>query len=346
MQREVADRVVARAGHEDYGALSASAFRRSPNATRAFTIGKGAFTPPPKVDSAVLHLVPRDPPLVAPEQIPAFRRLVTSLFSYRRKRMLKALREATGSIADEAAADSCGWPDIDPDVRPEDGRMWRDLSGLLAALADRRSMPGCDACPSAVARETFHKCTPARSPTPRSAGWRSICAFSRNSNIRAPTRSPPRRSPPRAGTTSAQVRKDLSFFGSFGKRGLGYDVHALAGQLRNILGLTRRYRVILVGAGRLAGALVQYAEFGARGFDIVAVVDQDPAKIGTRWGDLAIADVAGLERIVARERIDIAILVTPAEPAQALVDRLVAVGRHGGAQFRPGAAARSRRVST
>ncbi|HTL04411.1 MAG TPA: redox-sensing transcriptional repressor Rex, partial [Gemmatimonadales bacterium] len=71
----------------------------------------------------------------------------------------------------------------------------------------------------------------------------------------------------RGGTTSAQVRKDLSFFGSFGKRGLGYDVHALAGQIRNILGLTRRYRVVLVGAGRLAGALVQYAEFGARGFD-------------------------------------------------------------------------------
>ena len=146
----------------------------------------------------------------------------------------------------------------------------------------------------------------------------------------------------RAGTTSAQVRKDLSFFGSFGKRGLGYDVHALAGQLRNILGLTRRYRVILVGAGRLAGALVQYAEFGARGFDIVAVVDQDPAKIGTRWGDLTIADVAGLERIVARERIDIAILVTPAGPAQALVDRLMAVGCHRGAQLRPGAAAGTR----
>src|ERR1019366_9681859 len=62
----------------------------------------------------------------------------------------------------------------------------------------------------------------------------------------------------RAGTTSAQVRKDLSFFGSFGKRGLGYQVHGLAGQLRTILGLTRRYRVILVGAGRLVGALVTY----------------------------------------------------------------------------------------
>jgi redox-sensing transcriptional repressor len=139
----------------------------------------------------------------------------------------------------------------------------------------------------------------------------------------------------RAGTTSAQVRKDLSFFGSFGKRGLGYDVHALAGQIRNILGLTRRYRVILVGAGRLAGALVQYAEFGARGFDIVSVVDQDPAKIGSRWGELTVADVAGLERVIARERIDIAVLVTPAGPAQGLVDRLMASGVTAVLNFAP-----------
>ena len=139
----------------------------------------------------------------------------------------------------------------------------------------------------------------------------------------------------RAGTTSAQVRKDLSFFGSFGKRGLGYDVHALAAQLRTILGLNRRYRVILVGAGRLAGALVQYAEFGARGFDIVAAVDRDPAKIGTRWGELKIADVTELESIVRREQVEIAILVTPADPAQALVDRLVSAGVSAILNFAP-----------
>ncbi|MGH7522953.1 MAG: redox-sensing transcriptional repressor Rex [Gemmatimonadales bacterium] len=139
----------------------------------------------------------------------------------------------------------------------------------------------------------------------------------------------------RAGTTSAQVRKDLSFFGSFGKRGLGYDVHALAAQLRNILGLTRRYRVMLVGAGRLAGALVQYAEFSARGFDIVAAVDQDPDKIGKHWGDLVIADVARMEAIVTAERIDIAVLVTPPGPAQALVDRLVSKGVTAMLNFAP-----------
>ncbi len=130
----------------------------------------------------------------------------------------------------------------------------------------------------------------------------------------------------RAGTTSAQVRKDLSFFGSFGKRGLGYDVPALGARLRQILGLTRRYRVLLVGAGRLAGALAQYGGFAARGFDVVAVVDHDPAKIGTCWGALSIDDVARLEEIVVLHRVEIAILVTPAEPAQQLTDRLVGSG--------------------
>ncbi|MDZ4259282.1 MAG: redox-sensing transcriptional repressor Rex [Gemmatimonadales bacterium] len=139
----------------------------------------------------------------------------------------------------------------------------------------------------------------------------------------------------RAGTTSAQVRKDLSFFGSFGKRGLGYDVHALISRLRDILGLGRGYRVLIVGAGRLAGALVQYAGFPARGFGVVAVVDHDPAKIGTVWGNLAIEDVAGLEAIVAREQVEIAILVTPAEPAQSLVDRLVAAGVTAVLNFAP-----------
>lgn len=139
----------------------------------------------------------------------------------------------------------------------------------------------------------------------------------------------------RAGTTSAQVRKDLSCFGSFGKRGLGYDVPALSRQLREIMGLTRRYRVLLVGAGRLAGALVQYAGFTSRGFDIVAVVDSDPAKIGHTWGHLEIADVSGMEQVVAAEGVEIAVLVTPAEPAQRLVDRLVNAGVSAILNFAP-----------
>ena len=139
----------------------------------------------------------------------------------------------------------------------------------------------------------------------------------------------------RAGTTSAQVRKDLSFFGSFGKRGLGYDVHALSVRLQEILGLGRRYRVLIVGAGRLAGALVQYAGFSARGFEVVAVVDRDPAKIGTAWGEIVIEDVTRLAEIIAREQVEIAILVTPADPAQGLVDRLVQAGVTAVLNFAP-----------
>jgi redox-sensing transcriptional repressor len=130
----------------------------------------------------------------------------------------------------------------------------------------------------------------------------------------------------RAGTTSAQVRKDLSFFGSFGKRGLGYEVQALTAQLRQILGLGRRYRVMIVGAGRLAGALVQFNGFRERGFDIVAVVDRDDGRIGQRVGGRVVENVADLETIVTRESVDMGIIVTPADPAQEVVDRLVAAG--------------------
>ena len=128
------------------------------------------------------------------------------------------------------------------------------------------------------------------------------------------------------GTTSAQVRKDLSFFGSFGKRGLGYSVPELASQIREILGLGRRWRVSIIGAGKIGAALAQYRGFGQRGFDIVAVYDNDPAVVGRRWGDLTVRDIARLETDVRAEPPDIAVLAIPAENAQAVVDRVVAAG--------------------
>ena len=117
VQKEVADRIVAPAGHDDYGALSIN-IQAVAEVRREFTIGRGAFHPPPKVDSAVLHLVPRPVPLVAAARIPDFRRMVTSLFSYRRKRMLKAMREATGLDAGRAAL-ILQVAGIDPQLRPE-----------------------------------------------------------------------------------------------------------------------------------------------------------------------------------------------------------------------------------
>jgi redox-sensing transcriptional repressor len=129
----------------------------------------------------------------------------------------------------------------------------------------------------------------------------------------------------RGGTTSAQVRKDLSFFGSFGKRGLGYPVPELANRLREILGLKRRYRVGMIGAGKIGSALVQYRGFKQRGFDIVAIFDSDPTKIGRQWNGLTVQDVGMLEKELTRHPLDMAVLVIPADVAQTVTDRLVAL---------------------
>src|SRR5512147_2339117 len=94
----------------------------------------------------------------------------------------------------------------------------------------------------------------------------------------------------RGGTTSAQVRKDLSFFGSFGKRGLGYGVAELVGKLRAILGLGRTYRVAMIGAGKIGSALVQYRGFRQRGFEVVSIFDANPEKIGSAWNGLTVKD--------------------------------------------------------
>jgi redox-sensing transcriptional repressor len=139
----------------------------------------------------------------------------------------------------------------------------------------------------------------------------------------------------RGGTTSAQVRKDLSFFGSFGKRGLGYEVHELAGTLREILGLGRRYRVALVGAGKIGAALAQYRGFRQRGFDIVSIFDADPAKIGKSWNGMPVQDVKGLPSALAKEPVDIAVLVTPAESAQGVTEVMVQAGIKAILNFAP-----------
>jgi redox-sensing transcriptional repressor len=139
----------------------------------------------------------------------------------------------------------------------------------------------------------------------------------------------------RGGTTSAQVRKDLSFFGSFGKRGLGYPVPELADRLREILGLKQRYQVGMIGAGKIGSALVQYRGFKQRGFDIVAIFDSDPAKIGRQWNGLTIQDIATLEADFARRPLGMAVLVTPAEAAQPVTDRLVALGVKAVLNFAP-----------
>ena len=139
----------------------------------------------------------------------------------------------------------------------------------------------------------------------------------------------------RGGTTSAQVRKDLSFFGSFGKRGLGYLVPELAARIRDILGLQRSYRVVLVGAGKIGGALVHYQGFRERGFNVTAIYDRDAKKIGSRWNGLVVRDVRHIESDLRREPTDIAIVVTPADAAQQVVDQLVQAGVKAILNFAP-----------
>lgn len=139
----------------------------------------------------------------------------------------------------------------------------------------------------------------------------------------------------RGGTTSAQVRKDLSFFGSFGKRGLGYSVPELAGRLREILGLGKEWRVIIVGAGKIGAALAQYRGFRQRGFNILAAYDNNPEKIGRRLEGIQVRDIAQLEQDIRREHPDIVVLTVPAEEAQSLVDRVVEAGVKAILNFAP-----------
>jgi redox-sensing transcriptional repressor len=138
-----------------------------------------------------------------------------------------------------------------------------------------------------------------------------------------------------AGTTAAQVRKDLSSFGSFGKRGLGYSTRELIDRIRHIMGLTRAWRVALLGAGRIGSALFEYGDFRARGFDIVAVFDADPAKIGRVWDGVEIQSPDRIANVVGREEIDLAVIAVPADAAQDMVDAVVAAGVRGVLNFAP-----------
>lgn len=138
-----------------------------------------------------------------------------------------------------------------------------------------------------------------------------------------------------AGVNAAKVRKDLSYLGSYGTRGVGYDVEYLLHEISRELGLTRDWPVVIVGIGNLGRALANYRGFGARGFRVVALVDADPALVGKRVGELAIEPIGDLDRIVAQRQIAIAILATPAPAAQEVADRLVAAGVRSILNFAP-----------
>jgi redox-sensing transcriptional repressor len=129
-----------------------------------------------------------------------------------------------------------------------------------------------------------------------------------------------------AGVNSAKLRKDLSYLGSYGIRGVGYDVTTLTEQISRTLGLTVHRSVALIGVGNLGQALAGYAGFASRGFRIAALLDADPARIGARIRGLVVRDIAELNEIIEEKGITIGVLAVPASAAQDVCDRLVAAG--------------------
>jgi redox-sensing transcriptional repressor len=129
-----------------------------------------------------------------------------------------------------------------------------------------------------------------------------------------------------AGVNSAKLRKDLSHLGSYGTRGVGYDVEYLVYQVSRELGLTQDWPVVIVGAGNLGRALANYGGFASRGFRVAAIFDTDPLTVGTEIADQVVRPADEIEAVIARYRVSIGVIATPAAAAQTVCERLVAAG--------------------
>jgi len=138
-----------------------------------------------------------------------------------------------------------------------------------------------------------------------------------------------------AGVNSAQVRKDLSYLGSYGVRGVGYNMADLERQIRKVLGLDREYAAVIVGAGNLGRALAHYRGFADAGFRIVGLVDADMAKVGPVPGGVSVYALDDLEQLVASEDVSIGIIAVPAGAAQEVADRLCRAGVRSILNFAP-----------
>jgi len=138
-----------------------------------------------------------------------------------------------------------------------------------------------------------------------------------------------------AGVNAAKVRKDLSYLGSYGTRGVGYDVEYLVFQMSRELGLTQDWPVVIVGVGNLGQALANYDGFSDRGFPVAALVDADPSKVGTTIAGHVVRHIDELPQITAELGVTIGIIATPAGVAQDIADRLVAAGVTSVLNFAP-----------
>jgi redox-sensing transcriptional repressor len=138
-----------------------------------------------------------------------------------------------------------------------------------------------------------------------------------------------------AGVTSAKVRKDLSALGSYGTRGIGYDVAELIDAIRSTLGLTQHWSILIAGVGNLGQALARYKGFAERGFRVAALLDVDPHKVGTSVADLEVRHLDELPAIVRTEGVAIGVIATPATSAQDVADRMVSAGIRSILNFAP-----------
>jgi len=138
-----------------------------------------------------------------------------------------------------------------------------------------------------------------------------------------------------SGVNAAKVRKDLSYLGSYGTRGVGYDVGFLVDQVGRELGTTRDWPVVIVGLGNLGRALANYHGFGSRGFRVAALVDADPTLVGETIGDLTVVSVDQLESVVGEGHVAVGIVATTPSAAQDVADRLVAAGVRSILNFAP-----------
>jgi redox-sensing transcriptional repressor len=138
-----------------------------------------------------------------------------------------------------------------------------------------------------------------------------------------------------AGVGPAKLRKDLSHLGSYGTRGVGYDVEFLVYQISRALGLTQHYSVVIVGVGNLGQALAGYGGFGSRGFRVAALVDADPVRVGSVIAGIEVRHVDELETILAEQEVSIGVIATPASAAQDVCDRLISAGVTSVLNFAP-----------
>ncbi len=135
--------------------------------------------------------------------------------------------------------------------------------------------------------------------------------------------------------TASQVRQDLNCFGGFGQQGYGYNVESLYKEIANILGLDQQYTAIVIGAGNMGKSIAQYKNFSRRGFNIIAVFDNDPSVIGTKISDFEVKSITELEDFVGNNKVDVAMLTVPREVTRDVAEKVVALGIKGIWNFSP-----------